>query len=168
MIPRECSTSELATVLGLTVQAVGRLSDKNVLPRIARGRYDLSSSVVVYIKYREQIAAQRAGGDGETSYSAARTKAMWERATLAEHKRKEREGQFFAREEVRRTWGTLGGLMRTTLLAIPSRLALQLSRISSPSECEAVLRKAVNGALNQLASTRFERKGKEHKDDEAA
>src|SRR6266536_1202083 len=102
-IPRECSTAELAIFLGVTVQSVARLSDKGVLVRTSRGRYDLAASFQSYLRYREKAAAERAGG-GDEGYAAARTKRAWEQAKKSEHERLTREGQFLPRESVAIGW----------------------------------------------------------------
>src|SRR6266536_2074061 len=150
-IPREVSPDELAAVLGVTSRAVGKLSEQGILRRVARGRFDLSASVVAYIRYRERLAAERAGGD-EGSYAQGRTKKIWEEARRAEHERLVREGLFLERESVDRTWKAMIASARSVLLAMPSRLALQLARASSPQACEALVRKSVYSALSRLAA----------------
>ncbi len=150
-VPKEGSPTELATLLGLTTQAIGKLTEKGIFRRVARGRYDLTASIVAYIRYRERLAAERAGGD-EGSYAQGRTKKIWEEARRAEHERLVREGLFLERESVDRTWKAMIASARSVLLAMPSRLALQLARASSPQACEALVRKSVYSALSRLAA----------------
>src|SRR6266516_7784559 len=150
-VPKEGSPTELATLLGLTTQANGKLTEKGIFRRVARGRYDLTASIVAYIRYRERLAAERAGGD-EGSYAQARTKRAWEQARHAEHLRHTREGEYLPRESVARTWKAMIASARSVLLAMPSRLALQLARTSSPQACEVLVRRAVNTALSRLVT----------------
>ncbi len=82
----------------------------------------------------------------------ARGRFDLEQARHAEHLRHTREGEYLPRESVARTWKAMIASARSVLLAMPSRLALQLARTSSPQACEVLVRRAVNTALSRLVT----------------
>lgn len=54
-----CKSAELATCLGITKRAIRKLVDKNIIIKLDHGKYDKVKSIRNYIKYREQITADR-------------------------------------------------------------------------------------------------------------
>jgi hypothetical protein len=124
-VPREVSPNELAAVLGLTSRALGKLAEKGIFSRLSRGRYDLAVSVQAYTAYREKLVEQRVtGGDG--SYAQGRAKKVWEEARKVEHERVLREGRFMPVSEFRIPFESFLAIIRTMLLALPSKVGSRL------------------------------------------
>jgi len=152
-VQRECSTSELAIYLGITIQAIARLSDKGVLSRTSRGRYDLPGSIRSYLQYRERTAVERAGGGGSLTSGRARKLAL-ECAKL-EAEQKIRENSYISLERMEAHWTAVLQILRSALLAMPRKLAPQIGRMRSAEDAEALLRREVHTALNKLAVTDY-------------
>jgi hypothetical protein len=78
--PPEIGTEDLAKLFGLTPRAIGKLVQKKVLRRLARGNYDAADSVQAYLAYKQaNVAAQHGLGD----FGRARAALYLERARTA-------------------------------------------------------------------------------------
>jgi hypothetical protein len=79
-LPKEVGTEDLAKVLGLTPRGVGKLAEKKVLRRLARGSFDLCDCVQAYVAYQQQAALAQHGAG---AYGRARAALYLERARVA-------------------------------------------------------------------------------------
>jgi phage terminase Nu1 subunit (DNA packaging protein) len=102
-----------------------------------------------YLVYRENLAAAAQGKGG---YSKARTEWTQERARKARLEREQLEGTLLWRDEVLASWTSLYTVVRTRLLAIPSKVAPRLVGKTSAAEIAEVIRIEIYEALEELAS----------------
>ena len=88
-LPTKISTSGLATLLSVNERTIGKLADKKVLRREARGVFDLVDAVAAYVAHREAVVAAE---NGVGDYGKARAQLYLERARAARIKREQLEG----------------------------------------------------------------------------
>ncbi len=136
----------LARLLNLSVRRVQQLAREGVIPRAARGRYELGPSVQGYIKYLqaqvdnpdETVAANRAKLD------AARRRKI-ERENLVE------EGKLISLDEIGETFVELGHLVRNAHRALSSRLASRLIGVDDEIAIERIIRTELDEVDRNLA-----------------
>jgi phage terminase Nu1 subunit (DNA packaging protein) len=147
-LPKICSRSELAHVLGITTQGVGKAADAGVLKRLGRGEYDLAASVQAYLRYREQHVLQRHGGAG--TYSEAKTRKMRADAELAELALSEKAGTVVNFEHTLQEVTRLTSAIKTRSLSLPSRMAPRLVG-KTVAEIHDLLRTQVHKDLRSIS-----------------
>lgn len=113
-LPKEVGTEDLAKVLGLTPRGVGKLAEKKVLRRLARGSFDLCDCVQAYVAYQQQAALAQHGAG---AYGRARAALYLERARVARIQRAPR------RSARRCPHATLGRARRRNALVADLALA---------------------------------------------
>ena len=131
--------SDLAEVLGLTVQRIGQLAKDEVI--VARSQmddeehmsrqYDLASSVQGYIKYKKA------------------------KARKAELEVEELEGKMHRSEDVELVVGDLISMMRGQLMALPGRLASRVVKLESVAKVIQVIQSEVYDTMNRLADYQY-------------
>lgn len=144
------STSELASVLGLTVQRIGQLQNEGVIPQHARGQYRLGASVQAYAHY---LGSRRPTRDSEHSRLAR------VQADKIDRENRRARGELLPREVVDETLQGVHAAAVPLLDGMGGRLANELSGISEPAvireriqdECRAV-RTAVADYLERRAT----------------
>ena len=62
----KCSTAELAKLLGITPRRVLQLVTEGVLKKIARDRFETSTSVQAYVEFIKRATATRRAGQSAT------------------------------------------------------------------------------------------------------
>jgi terminase small subunit / prophage DNA-packing protein len=149
MLPKTVDTDDMAKLLGIDDRSVRRLVRKGVLTRGALG-FDPCSNVVNYIAFTK-ASASAAAGRGELG--AAQVVVYKERARAMRLKNESSEGALIPRSEVVATWSATFTLIRTRMLAIPSKLALRLSLARTPAECATLVDGEIREGLNDIAGT---------------
>lgn len=146
--------SEVAAHLGIGQSAVAKLVDMGIFPRTPRRGLDLDQCRVAYLgRLREEAAGRAAQGDGED------LDLVTERARLAKEQadRISMENAITRRKvvcstDVVKILSPLLANLRTRLLAMPSECAVSLANVSSAASAEAIVRRVVIEALNDLSS----------------
>ena len=127
---------------------IGKLVDKKVLRREARGTFDTVEAVAAYVAHRESVvAAEHGAGD----YGRARTEWMQERARAAKIDRLEREGSLVSVEDVQTTVTTMFSAVKMYFLGTPTKLAPRLAGLPSVPAMQAVLEREVRQILTELS-----------------
>jgi phage terminase Nu1 subunit (DNA packaging protein) len=147
-------SATLAALFSVTDRRIRQLADDGVIPRAARGRYPLAASIRGYVKF-----LGRSGGDGSpapaTSFSAARTRLTIARAELVEMERAEKAATLIPSDQVEAAWIKITSIIRTRLLAIPTKVALRLAS-KGAAEIERELEREIREALIDVAETEVE------------
>jgi hypothetical protein len=151
-IPRHCSTSELAALLGITAQGVNKLTESRVLRRVGRGKYDLAESIQAHSKHRETLAAKRVGGG---AFNEAKTRKMQADAARAEDDLQKSRGALIPIEDMKKALDLMAHMAKTLFLASPSRMAPKLARASTPAECQELLLRENRTILQRIGDSSF-------------
>ena len=123
----DVDADSLSQVLGLTPARVRQLVDEGTLTRSGRGAYPFLPNVTAYVRYlRERLPGPRknlGGEDGEINSARERALLARSQRLMIDLRRAERARRLVPVEEAAAVFGGLVELVRTKLLALPSRAA---------------------------------------------
>ena len=148
-ISEKCSGEELARLLGITARRVAQLVAKDILKREGRDTFSTANSVQAFIGWRETVLARQYG---QGDYGAARAELYKERAAKMRLEREKLEGALIPRADVAAAWSQIFTLIKTRMMAIPSKLALRLSQCKAPGETKALLDAEIREGLEDVAN----------------
>jgi hypothetical protein len=146
-LPKEITTGELASLLGVSTRNVGLLTEKGVLQKLKHGVYNLQDSVRAYVLHRESVVVEKhaVGEHGQLQTETLRQKLKLLSLDVAE-----RERQVIPVSEVV-SWSTKYiSVCKDGLLALPTKLAPRLVRLPKPEIAERILREAIIECLTHL------------------
>lgn len=155
----EVSTSELAAVLGLTVRRVQQLSQDGIIPTVSRGKFLLREAVARFIDYRTRLMNR---DDDSAEAKAALDKIVAEaklktaKADVAALEADELKGTMHRAEDVEILVNDLVYTIRSSLGALPGRVALDAFAAKTPEELSNVVRREVRKILRELAGHRYD------------
>lgn len=110
--------------------------------------FDLGQVLDWRIAYEGKLLAETKTEELDRNQQAARKDAA--QAEKLEMENAFRKGEFLLTEEVRAMNAEVAGVIRSNMLAIPSRLAGELSGVDEPREIQVVLDDAIRRALSSL------------------
>ena len=158
-------TEELAKILELTPQRIRDLTRSGILKkhRIAPGeRYCLEESVRAYVNYLRELA--KAKQKDQTTANAEQRKAEAEadlkrsKADISMLQLKELEGKMHRSEDVEAVMSDLVYAIRSMLIALPGRLAVDVSSAASAPEASEIIRIEVYKILEELSEYKYDPK----------
>lgn len=142
----------LAKLFNLTEVRVQQLAKMGVVIKGERGRYDLWASVRGYVRYLQDRAAGKSGGDGDGgNYEKHRTRLYAARADAQEVLANRLKGTVHDAEVIASVMNEMIANARSKFLAVPTTAAPKVADLSDPNECKAVLTDAVHECLTELA-----------------
>jgi hypothetical protein len=109
------STGFLADALGLTRQAIARLTRQNVLTRSGRGAYALGPNIRAYVDFRVQTEAGRRGTGSSDRMRDARAAEIEQRMAL-------RDRTIITLDEANSAVDTIAGAFLSMLATLPARI----------------------------------------------
>jgi len=150
-IPETMSESEIAVFLGVTASTIRSLTRDGKIMKAGPGRWDVRRSVASYVEHLRGIASRtgraRDQGDPLRVEQERLTRAKAERESL----RLARErGEVVDAAEVEREWAGVLRDVRSSLLAVPSRVGQRLPALT-PGEV-AIIEEEIRNALEGLAN----------------
>lgn len=148
----QVSTTELACVLGLTARYIRQLTEDGVLEKQARGRYALCDSVRRYLqtlKGREPSSQTEEKLQAEIEIKRAK-------ATVAKLEADELEGRMHRSEDVAAMTEDLIYAVRSALLALPGRLAVDTAAVTDAAKTAELIRREVYRVMEELAGYRYD------------
>src|SRR4051812_6403090 len=144
----------IARLLDLTPRRVQQLVAEGVIPKAERGRYELVPVVRAYIRYlRERALSQDLGSDAFVQHRARLTKA---RADMAELEHAQMLGELVPAAQVEEAWAAIVAVMRTRLLALPTKLAPRLVALNHEAVIQDALRAEIADGLAELSQARID------------
>jgi phage terminase Nu1 subunit (DNA packaging protein) len=144
------SVGTIAKLLILTEQRVQQLTQEGVIPKVARGKYELVGAVHGYIKYLRDRAV---GADLPDSVGDSKSRILRAKAEMAEREAKEKSGKLVDVEQMILVVTSIVMRMRTRLLAIPVKAAPLVAVEAEIEPCRAIIETLVHEALAELSST---------------
>lgn len=152
----------IARLFGKTVRRIQQLTQDGILPteKTPNGkRYDLLPTIQRYIKYLEARAENKhpqsmtekleAKLDADIKYKKA--KADKARLELSELK-----GQMHRASDIEKLTNELVFSVRSMLLALPGRVAMDLASIDNPVEVSQYMARHVEALLDELAQHEYD------------
>ncbi len=145
--------AELATHLDLSTTRVSQLKAAGILPDAPRGKHDLDACRVAYIRYIREIAAGRGSKDGAVDLVAERARLTKAQAENMERKNAIQDGEYLEARSFHIMATSAFTIVRTRLLAVPSKLAPQLVGIETPAKAQEIVKTEIYGVLDAIAGT---------------
>ena len=151
-----CSAGELATVLGLSKPRIYQLVSEGIITKKGR-ELPLADSVQRYIEYsRHGESTDKV--ELENARLRADVKYRENKAEIMRLEADELKGRMHRSEDVEALTSDLVYVMRSTMLALIGRLAVDVAPIDNPAECAAVIRKEIYRAMESLSEYRYDPK----------
>ncbi len=158
--PTYVKTADICAMTGKTNQWIGQLVSQGVLSKkqTAHGAlFELTSTVRAYCNMLESRGSEspeeQAQEKARRSADLALKKA---KATIAAIEAKERSGQMHRSEDVAAMTEDLILFIRNSLLALPGRLAIDITSANDSAEVETVIKSEVCKILEELSNYRYD------------
>lgn len=154
----EVSGTELAAVLKISKRRVEQLQQDGVLVPLRRGVFNLSDSAEAF--YRNKLGDQMDEEERklEKARRVSELKMKTSKATIEEMKAEELKGQMHRAEDVAALTEDLIYTIRGALVALPGRLAVDMSAVSTAAEASDLIRKEVHKVMRELAAYHYDPK----------
>lgn len=152
----EVSTSELASVLGITGRRVRQLAEDGVLKKIKEGRFNLSQAIQSFISFhslKERVTPLQ----GTEKYEAE-VRIKTAKAIIAEMEADELQGKMHRSEDVAAMTEDLIYTIRGVLMAVPGRCSVDTAAAQTPAETFNIIRKEIHNAMRELAEYKYDPK----------
>lgn len=143
--------SVITSLLDLSERRVQQLSRAGVIPKAARGRYELIGSVRGYIRHLRDLNLK--GETGNADYGTERARLVKAKADLAEMEASRMRGDLLPAPDVKSAWTEIVALMRARLLVLPDKIAPVVHETTSLNQARDVIKKAIYEVLTEIAET---------------
>ena len=159
--PGYCTTAVLANLFDTTAQWIGELTKSGVLVKRkteAGSRYNIVECTRAYVKHLRDKAAGRSGesSDEEKKKLAAEVRIKEAKAAKAELELQELQLIMHRSEDVSKMTEQLVFTIRSMLIALPGRLAVDVSAVDTAAEASVIIRREVNAVLSVLAGFKYD------------
>jgi phage terminase Nu1 subunit (DNA packaging protein) len=152
----------IAKLFGVSVRRVQQLTQEGIINTIRVGnanRYDLLPTIQKYIKYLQDKANGREAKKDDGSESRklkAEVDLKESKAKMAELELKELEGKMHRSEDVEAMTVDLVYTIRSMIMALPGRLAVDVANAKTAPEASELIKKECHNILNELANYRYD------------
>lgn len=157
------SSAIIGKLFGVTERRVQQLAKEGVIPAAQTRPYkfDLLPTVQAYIKHLSDKANGKESKSADTVQAEAdklRAEAdlKQSKAKIAEMQLKELEGKMHRSEDVEAMTNDLVYTVRSMIMALPGRLAMDVAQATSAAEASALIRSECHKILNELASYQYD------------
>lgn len=158
------AATTLATWLGVSRRRVEQLTAEGVIKPIQTSpiRFRLRETVCAYVKH---LSAKAAGRPGKTmtEQEASKAKLVAEadlkqsKAEIARMELDEIKGRLHRSDDVEAMTNNLALNVRSAVLALPGRLAMDLAPMTSANEISARIKAECDAVLNDLSRYKYDR-----------
>ena len=152
----------IANVFGVTVRRVQQLTQDGVLSTEqvgGRRKYDLAQSIQGYVAYCKNKATgnekTKKDAANESDKLAAEVRLKNAKAETAELELEELRGTLHSAEDVEAVMTDHILLLRSMILALPGRLAVDVCGASTPTQAADLIKQECYTMLNQLAEYEY-------------
>lgn len=156
-------TADICAMTGKSNQWIGQLTSQGTLNKTKTKHgslYELAPNIKAYCDMLEERAEEH--GDNpdiqelELEKRRAEVKAKKAKATMLEYELKELKGKMHRSEDVAAMTADLLYSVRNALIALPGRLAMELSSITDPAEISARIQKEVYLVMEELSTYEYD------------
>ena len=154
----EVSEAELSIVLGITGRRVRQLVEDGILHRSGKGRYLLCDSVRLFFAEREHSRLDAEDLRLDRERRAADVEIKSSRAAIARMEADELRGKMHRAEDVAAMTEDLVYTIRSALIALPGRVAIDVAAVNSSAEASEVIRKEVHKVMRELTNYHYDPK----------
>ena len=153
----------IAKLFGVTERRVQQLAKEGIIPAVQTRPYkfDLLATVQAYIKYLSaKVNGKEEKGAADVTAISDKLRAEADlkrhKADMAEMQLKELEGEMHRSEDVEAVMNDLVYTIRSMILALPGRLAMDVAQTTNPNEASALIRTECNEMLEELAAYKYD------------
>ena len=153
----------IATLFGLTVRRIQQLPQDGIIKTEQVGRqrrYDLLDTVRRYIAYLQDKCNSKGGSKDDTENESRKLKADADikeaKAEIVELELLELKGEMHRSEDVEAMTADLVYTIRSMMLALPGRLAIDLAPIDKPAEISERIKQEVHAILQELSNYNYD------------
>ena len=150
------SVKELSTLFGISTRRVRQLAEDEVVVRAERGRYALTDSVQGYVAFMTKPTESEDDLKLEKDRRKAELTLKEAKAKVAMLHAKEMEGEMHRSEDVKRYVQSLVNTIKSALLSLPGRCAVELSLQETAEECQVILKSTVKDILSELSEFKYD------------
>lgn len=154
-VDTEVSTSELATVLGLSVRRIQQMIQDGKLPTSRRGKLSLCQSVQKYISFQGKDDLSEEEEKLEKGQRKAEVTLKISKAQVAQLEAAELQGKMHRSEDVAAMTEDLIYTIRAALVALPGRLAVDVTEAKTAAEASEIIKKEVYTVMKELSAYRY-------------
>jgi phage terminase Nu1 subunit (DNA packaging protein) len=151
----------IATIFGVSTRRVEQLKTEGIIKGQGKPtKYDLLPTIKAYIKYLSDKANGREKRETdaqlETDKLSAEKRFKMAKAEMAELELKEMRGELHRASDVEAITTDHVLYLRSMLMALPGKLAVDVAAISSAPECADRIKREIYSVLNSLANYRYD------------
>lgn len=153
----------IATLFGLTVRRIQQLTQDGIIKTEQVGRqrrYDLLDTVRRYIAHLQDKCNSKGGNKDDTENESRKLKADADikaaKAEIAEMELLELKGEMHRSEDVEAMTSDLVFTIRSMMLALPGRLAIDLASIDKPAEISERIKQEAHAILQELSNYTYD------------
>lgn len=155
-------TADICRMTGKSNQWIGQLTSQGTINKSKTSHgmmYDIVKTSAEYISMLEdRIASFKEPDDNEMSKLAAEAKIKQSKAIISVLEAKEVQGKMHRSEDVAEIISDLVFTMRSALLALPGRLAIDVAQTKTAAEASDLIRKEVYLIMDELAKYEYDPK----------
>ncbi len=126
----EITASDLAEMFGVSKRSISDFSERGIILKTGRNRFDLRKSVQLYCDHLRGIAAGR-GGDNADALTVERARLAAEQADNVAMKNAVLRREMVAISDVRNEWVTIGRRLRNEMMSVASRCRQMLPHLTT-------------------------------------
>lgn len=147
--------TELAAVLGISARHIRRLTESGLLHK-TDGLYVLAEAVQAYVQSVKGKPDNEDDAETERKRRKAEAELKESKAVIERLKADELKGKMHRQEDVKALMDDMVFAIRSALLALPGRLAVDTAAAGTPAESSAIIRREVNQTMRELAAYRYD------------
>ena len=155
------TTQVIAKIFGVSTRRIEQLKSEGVIKGQGRPtKYDLLPTIQSYIKYLSDKAYGREQKESDTENESRKIKADADlkatKAEIADLELQELKGEMHRSEDVEAITTDLVFTIRSMMLALPGRLAIDLATIDKPPEISERIKQEVHAILLELSNYNYD------------
>ena len=156
-------SATIAALFDMDVRRVQQLTQQGIIEGKKIGgtyKFDLVPTVRSYINYLKEKANGRETTDkkSEKEKLAAEVDLKRAKADMADLQLKELQGKMHRSEDVEEMTTDLVYAIRSIIISLPGRLAVDVAAVKTPAEASAIIRRECNNVLEELSNYRYDPK----------
>jgi len=153
----EVTGAELAAVLGITGRRVQQLAQDGKIKTVKKGKYVLDETVKLYCATLS-VRAEKMRDPVSEAIQQAELGTKKAKATKAVLETQELIGKMHRADDVALLVSEWFAAMRGMMLALPGRLAIDVSHITDPAEASERIRKEINLIMDEMMNYQYDPK----------
>ena len=144
------SLETISKLLMLSERRCQQLVTDGVIPKHARGEYDLVKSVQGYVKFLRERAF---GGVANTDQHTEKTRLVSAQANIAEMTDAEMRGDLVRTDDIRRTIFSAARSVRNSVQTIPDRISMPIAGMNDQHDIHELIDGEIMQVLGDMEKT---------------